>query len=80
MNHTKQGKIEIIKECLGKVSYFETLTEDELTQLAGASRVVKKRAGEFIVRAGEETTQYFLLQTFYDLIGMKYSGTMSIKT
>lgn len=62
MGSSTQKKFEAIKGSFAAVPYFEALSEEELTLLALASCIITKKAGEFILRAGDETTHYYYLQ------------------
>lgn len=52
----------MLKAYLKETPYFKTLTADELEVLVNASRMISKKAGELILRSGEEATHYYLLQ------------------
>lgn len=51
-----------VKKYLSSISRFKVLSEDELELLARASRVMHKKAGQFLARAGDEATHFFVLQ------------------
>jgi len=52
----------MIRDYLEEVPFFGALKDDELVQLAQASRMITKASGEFLLRAGDEVTHYYLLK------------------
>ena len=53
--------VSTIDDYLRDIPYFASLSSKELAELAHVSRLTQKESGEFIVRAGDDATHYFVL-------------------
>lgn len=56
------GNIRDIRTLLAETPFFEGMPEEHLTTIAACGRLVRFRAGEFLLREGEEANTFYLIR------------------